>query len=133
MPSGIYQRTKKKTKTKRARATVKAATKKKRGPGRPKKKLGSQKKAGAAPRVRKSQGRSRSGKVYADFGAVIEAIHEFGRLLDARSKLLIDGLNTIADAIAGDEPATVGVVDDQATQVNGTPAEETSGASAPVS
>jgi hypothetical protein len=128
MPSGIYKRKKKSSKARKKASTKRAATKKKRGPGRPpgsgKKKRGrppgSKTKTKRARPIkeaapRKSQGRAGSTRVFADFGAVIEAIHEFGRLLDARSKLLIEAANQIGDAIretADPElPAKVAIVE----------------------
>ncbi len=104
MPKGIYDR-KKAAKKKAAKKTVKkkavkkarkaapprVAQKKKRG--RP---PGGGKKTTRAQRAAPSQGRGRSA---VSFLSVIDAVNEFGRLLDARSKLLIEGLNDIGDAI----------------------------------
>lgn len=138
MPSGIYQRKKSpKKKARRAAGSKRAATKKKRGrpPGPAKKKRGrppgaktkpAKIKQAAAPRIRKSQGRASSPQL--DLSPIIGAINDFGRLLDARSKLLIEAINGIGDAIRETDdpelPAKVAIAeaDKQAGAAQGEPA-----------
>lgn len=96
MPSGIYKRKKKK-----AKATIKATSKRK--PGRPKK---TAKKRGRPPgRKTKSPRRTRAAnKDTPSHGleALIEALHAVASLFEARSTLLIGALHGISDAIRGD-------------------------------
>lgn len=131
MPKGIYDRKKAKrrrqAKAKRASASKKASRKTKAA--------SAGRKVRRAKRAANTVKKARLPKVYAEFGAVIETLHEFGRLIDARSKLLIDAVHDISDAIreAGEEqeepkkPEILGQNETEA-QASETPAEETAGA-----
>jgi hypothetical protein len=94
MPKGIYKR---KKKAKRGRPTTKASTKR-RGLGRPPGSISIQKKTTLKPQRRRRRQGASGGNISSGL-ALIAVIQEMGRLFDARTKLLVDSIHEISDAI----------------------------------